>query len=173
MDGQDLAIGISEPIAGAATPNGIFLSASPSTARRARLREAEGPLTAREALREILHDAPEPLMGGFDPIASIKPHLGPAFEQLDRACKAPSINATNCSLDRRNLRPAQARDRLAAANEAYHVVGWSRDEMRDSLGITLVPLDADPLTLHPACSRGSLGRRRSLKHCSCSGLLNF
>jgi hypothetical protein len=36
---------------------------------------------------------------------------------------------------------------LAAANEAYHVVGWSRDEMRDSLGITLVPLDADPLTL--------------------------
>ena len=26
---------------------------------------------------------------------------------------------------------------------------------------------------HPACSHGSPGRRSSLKHCSCSGLLNF
>jgi hypothetical protein len=38
---------------------------------------------------------------------------------------------------------------LAAASEAFHVVGWSLTDMRESLGITLDPLDADPLTLAP------------------------
>jgi hypothetical protein len=114
------------------------------------LREAEGPLTAREALREILHDATEPLMGGFDPIASIKPHLGPEFQQLDRRLQA--------AVDQRYLLPAWTEetyarhkyaDRLAAACEAYHVVGWTIGAMRDSLGITLDPLDHDPLPLPP------------------------
>jgi hypothetical protein len=38
-------------------------------------------------------------------------------------------------------------DRLAAANEAYHVVGWSRAAMREQLGIELAPLENDPLDL--------------------------
>jgi 5'-nucleotidase len=36
-------------------------------------------------------------------------------------------------------------DRLAAASEAFHVAGWSREAMRESLGITLEPLAEDPL----------------------------
>jgi hypothetical protein len=36
-------------------------------------------------------------------------------------------------------------DRLAAASEAFHVAGWSREAMRESLGITLDPLADDPL----------------------------
>ena len=37
-------------------------------------------------------------------------------------------------------------DRLAAASEAMHVVGWSRLEMRKTLGIAETPLDHDPLS---------------------------
>ena len=40
-------------------------------------------------------------------------------------------------------------DRLAAANEAYHVVGWPLTAMREQLGIELAPLDDDPLDLPP------------------------
>ncbi len=36
-------------------------------------------------------------------------------------------------------------DHLAAASEAFHVTGWSREEIRGSLEITLKPLDEDPL----------------------------
>jgi hypothetical protein len=36
-------------------------------------------------------------------------------------------------------------DRLAAASEAFHVAGWSREAMRESLGTTLEPLADDPL----------------------------
>jgi len=36
-------------------------------------------------------------------------------------------------------------DHLAAASEAFHVTGWSRAEMLDSLQITLEPIDHDPL----------------------------
>jgi hypothetical protein len=38
-------------------------------------------------------------------------------------------------------------DRLAASSEALHVVGWRKPALRRELGITLEPLDADPLTL--------------------------
>lgn len=36
-------------------------------------------------------------------------------------------------------------DRRAAASEALHVAGWSRDEIRSTLKIRLAPLEADPL----------------------------
>jgi hypothetical protein len=35
---------------------------------------------------------------------------------------------------------------LAAASEGLHVVGWSRDDLRDDLEIALEPLDHDPLS---------------------------
>ena len=80
----------------------------------------------------------------------LKPQLSPQFERLDRRLQA--------AVDQRYLLPAWTEesyaqhkhaDRLAAASEAFHVVGWSRTDMRESLGITLDPLDADPLTLPP------------------------
>ena len=36
-------------------------------------------------------------------------------------------------------------DRLAAASEAFHVVGWSLSEIRDYLEIQLDPLWSDPV----------------------------
>jgi len=43
-----------------------------------RIREMDEVLTAREALRELLHDASEGLLG-WDPIGPLKPHLGEPF----------------------------------------------------------------------------------------------
>ena len=48
-----------------------------------------GPgLTPPEALRELLHDAEEALLGGWDPITPLKPHLGPGFDALVRRLQA-------------------------------------------------------------------------------------
>ena len=47
----------------------------------------------------------------------------------------------------RRLPPHKAADRLAAASEACHVVGWSREDMRDALGIVCEPLEEDPLPM--------------------------
>jgi hypothetical protein len=38
-------------------------------------------------------------------------------------------------------------DHLAASSEALHVAGWSRAEIRETLGIQLEPATADPLPL--------------------------
>ncbi len=105
-----------------------------------------GPgLTPPEALRELLHDAEEALLGGWDPITPIKRHLGPGFDALVRRLRA--------AIDERYQLPAwtpasyashKHADRFAAS-EAFHVAGWSREAMRESLGITLEPLAEDPL----------------------------
>jgi len=47
-----------------------------------RSQSAEPPLPIAEARRELLHDATEALMGGWDPITPLKPHLGPGFSAL-------------------------------------------------------------------------------------------
>jgi UvrD-like helicase C-terminal domain len=48
-----------------------------------------GPdLTPPEALRELLHDAEEALLGGWDPITPLKPHLGPGFDALVQRLQA-------------------------------------------------------------------------------------
>ena len=89
---------------------------------------------------------PEALLGGWDPITPIKPHLGPGFDALVRRLQA--------AVDTRYRLPAwtpasyvshKHADRLAAASEAFHVAGWSREAMRESLGISLEPLAEDPL----------------------------
>jgi hypothetical protein len=116
--------------------------------RRSRL--AERHLPVAEARRELLHDATEALMGGWDPITPLKPHLGPGFSALvarlqaavDHRYDLPTWTRTDHVLHKRA-------DRLAAANEAYHVVGWSRAAMREQLAIELTPLDNDPLDLPP------------------------
>jgi 5'-deoxynucleotidase YfbR-like HD superfamily hydrolase len=44
-------------------------------------------LTAAEALRELLHDADEGLLG-FDPISPLKPHLGEGFKAVTGRLRA-------------------------------------------------------------------------------------
>lgn len=107
--------------------------------------EAQKPLTPIEARRELLHDAGEGLLG-WDALAPLKPELGVRFRNLEHRLQ----NA----IDRRyGLAPwtedAYARhkhaDRLAAASEARHVVGWSREDMRDVLHLDLTPLSDCPI----------------------------
>ena len=109
------------------------------------IREADGPLTAREALRELLHDATE-FMLGWDCITPLKAQLGQPFRVLEARLQG-AVDA------RYQLPPRTAEDyakhkradRLAAASEAFHVVGWSRTEMVKALGIEIPPLLDDPV----------------------------
>ncbi|WP_024881835.1 hypothetical protein [Methylosinus sp. LW3] len=151
---EDLAIGLSRTYRwGGYSAWDLPLSVAQHSLAVLALREGEGKLTPRESLRELLHDATEGLVGGFDPIMPLKQHLGEGFARLDRRLQR--------AVDRRYRLPPwtdesyalhKRADRQAAANEAYHVVGWSRDDIRASLQITLDPHDDDPLPLPPGMS---------------------
>jgi hypothetical protein len=151
---EDLAIGLSRTYRwGGYSAWDLPLSVAQHSLAVLALREREGKLAPREALRELLHDATEALFGGFDPIMPLKPHLGEGFARLDRRLQQ--------AVDRRYRLPRwtdesyalhKRADRQTAANEAYHVVGWSRDDIRSSLQITLDPLDDDPLPPPPRMS---------------------
>ena len=98
-------------------------------------------------MRELLHDASEGLLG-WDPIGPTKPHLGESFRKLEHRLQALvgeryDLPAWAAAAYRRH----KAADRLAAASEACHVVGWSRKDMRDALGIVCEPLEEDPLPM--------------------------
>jgi len=52
----------------------------------------------------MLHDATEALMGGWDPITPLKPHLGPGFSTLIARLQAAVLLAVqNMPYDRRKL----------------------------------------------------------------------
>ena len=110
------------------------------------IREAGGALTPGEALRELLHDATE-FMLGWDCITPLKAQLGEPFRALEARLQS--------AIDTRYRLPEwtpeayaihKRADRLAAASEALHVVGWSRVDMRKTLRIAEVPLLDDPLS---------------------------
>ena len=104
-----------------------------------------GARDAPAELRELLHDADEGLLG-FDCISVVKPFLGDAF----RALTADLQRAVALRYRVRPFAPLELRahkrlDRIAAASEAVHVVGWTHDEVRSTLRIPFEPRDADPL----------------------------
>ncbi|MDN4058116.1 phosphohydrolase [Massilia sp. YIM B02769] len=96
-------------------------------------------------LRELLHDAEEGLLG-FDALSVIKPFLGEGFRALTKRLEhvvflrygLPSWTASEHARHKRA-------DRLAAASEAVHVAGWSREEVRRTLKIRAAVLQDDPL----------------------------
>ena len=96
-------------------------------------------------LRELLHDAEEGLLG-FDALSVIKPFLGDGFRALTKRLEhvvflrygLPSWTAQDYVRHKRA-------DRLAAASEAVHVAGWSREEVRSTLKIRAAVLQDDPL----------------------------
>lgn len=104
------------------------------------------PPTPAEALRELVHDADEALIGGFDAISPLKPFLGQGF--IDLAAKLQQAVFTRYGIN--HWSPAEHKehkhvDILVAASEAVHVAGWSAAEVRDTLKIHVLPLTIDPL----------------------------
>jgi len=109
------------------------------------LRELDGWLPAGERLREVLRDATE-FMLGWDCISPLKPRSARPSERSRPACRA-AVDAryrlppwTDETYPRHKLA-----DRLAAACEAFHVVGWSRTDMIEALDFVIAPLTTDPL----------------------------
>jgi uncharacterized protein len=103
------------------------------------------PLTDEEALRELLHDAEEGLLS-WDPISPIKPYLGAEYHSLAAAVtKAIAQRYRLPAWTPEAYAAHKHADRLAAASEAFHVVGWSISEIRDQLEIELEPLSSDPV----------------------------
>jgi 5'-deoxynucleotidase YfbR-like HD superfamily hydrolase len=105
------------------------------------------PLSRSKALRELLHDAEEGFLC-FDPISPLKPHLGEDFKTVSNRLRAAI--ATRYALESWDCADYvlhKQADHLAAASEAFHVTGWSREEIRNSLQIRLEPVATDPLPL--------------------------
>lgn len=108
---------------------------------------AKRPQSRVELLRELLHDADEALIGGFDQISPLKPFLGSGYAQIVTKLQAAVFaryGVPEWSADDRKIH--KRADHLAAASEAVHVAGWSGDEVLDHLNIGLKPLKTDPLT---------------------------
>jgi uncharacterized protein len=103
-------------------------------------------LNAQQSLRELLHDADEALIGGFDPISPVKPFLGQAFAELTGKLKAAvACRYKLLAWTAQDYKTHKHADTLAAASEAVHVAGWSAAEVHDMLNIGLKPLSQDPL----------------------------
>lgn len=108
-------------------------------------RRAAGRREADADLRELLHDADEGLLG-FDCISVVKPFLGEAFRALTSDLqRAVAIRYRVKPFDAATQKAHKRADRVAAASEAVHVVGWTRDEVRHTLRIPYEPLASDPL----------------------------
>ena len=108
-------------------------------------RRAAGRRDRAAELRELLHDADEGLLG-FDCISVVKPFLGEGFRALTSDLqRAVAIRYRIKSFDPAERKAHKRADRVAAASEAVHVVGWTRDEVRHTLRIPYEPLAIDPL----------------------------
>lgn len=104
------------------------------------------PLSEAEIKRELLHDAEEALIGGFDPISPIKPFLGEKFAELLNRLQQTILARyeLNVRTDLEYLVHKRA-DNIAAASEAVYVAGWEVQELSSVLLINESPLVADPL----------------------------
>lgn len=145
---EDLALGLARTYrwgGHSAWPLPLSVAQHSITVMLLRRAAASAPLGPLAELRELLHDAEEGLLG-FDCISVLKPFLGDGFRELtarlDHAVFAryglPPWTPQEHAIHKRA-------DRLAAASEAVHVVGWSAHEVLHTLKITVPPLEVDPL----------------------------
>ncbi|MCO6414945.1 HD family hydrolase [Siccirubricoccus sp. KC 17139] len=146
---EDLAIGLSRTFrwGGHSIWPGAPLSVAQHSLAVLALRRARtrGGLTQAEALRELLHDAEEGLLG-FDCISPLKPFLGTGFAALQsRLQQAVALRYALPAWTPEAKRAHKACDIALAAAEAVHVAGWTPEEVRFTLGIRAPLLQADPL----------------------------
>lgn len=109
-------------------------------------RQSRNGLSARLELAVLLHDASEGLMA-FDPIAPVKPFLGPGYRALDARLQAViHIHyGLPAQIPAEWKAIAKKADRAAAAAEARHVAGWTPKEITQALGIRAPGPGTDPL----------------------------
>lgn len=147
-DDEDLALGLARTYrwgGHSAWPLPLSVAQHSLTVMLLRRQWARGALDPLTELRELLHDADEGLLG-FDCISVLKPFLGEQFREL-------TARLERMVFLRYGLQPWTAEekqlhkraDRVAAATEAVHVVGWSRAEVSQTLKIRFKPLDEDIL----------------------------
>ncbi|MFC7472855.1 phosphohydrolase [Dankookia sp. GCM10030260] len=146
---EDLAVGLSRTFrwGGHSTWPGAPLSVAQHSLAVLALRRAraKGGLTQEEARRELLHDAEEGLLG-FDCISPLKPFLGPGFAALqDRLSAVVALRYALPAWTPETKRAHKACDIALAAAEAVHVAGWTREEVRGTLGIRAAVMADDPL----------------------------
>ena len=144
---EDLAIGLSRTFRwGGHSVWPAPLSVAQHSLAVLALRCAAKPAAPRAALRrELLHDAEEGLTN-FDCISPLKPFLGEGFLDLQRRLMA--VIATRYGLapwDEGGRKLHKKLDIAIAAAEAVHVAGWSREEVRATLGIRAAVMATDPL----------------------------
>jgi len=113
--------------------------------RAAASKAAGVELAPLAALRELLHDAEEGLLG-FDCVSPLKPFLGEAFKALTvRLEAAVFIRYGLPQWTPKEYAAHKLADLQAAASEAVNVAGWSPREVLHTLKITVPPLTVDPL----------------------------
>lgn len=106
------------------------------------------PLSPAECLRELLHDAEEGLIN-YDAATPVKALLGESYRQMiAKLQRCINERYDLPKWDRSSYEAHKHADRLAAASEARHVVGWTEEDIRLTLGIKLPPEKIDPLPAH-------------------------
>jgi hypothetical protein len=145
---DDLALGLARTYRwGGHSAGRLPLSVAQHSLLVLALRRARSPtgLSDAAARRELLHDADEGLLG-FDPISPLKPFLGPGYAAL--AARLQTAIAQRYGLEPWQVEERRAHkraDRIAAASEAIHIVGWSKQDVRHVLRIVEPPVETDPL----------------------------
>jgi hypothetical protein len=153
-DDADLALGLARTYrwgGHSAWPLPLSVAQHSITVMLLRRATGPGPLAPVLALRELLHDAEEGLLG-FDAVSPLKPFLGEGFRALTRRLEQAvfvryGLPAWTPAEHARHKRA----DRLAAASEAVHVAGWSLREVRAHLKIHAAVLAEDPLAAAYGC----------------------
>lgn len=108
-------------------------------------RSPHQPLSREQALMELLHDAEEAFLG-FDCISPLKAVLGEPMQHVSQTLVVAisrRYGLLNWSDDAYEVH--KQADLQAAASEAVHVVGWSVNEVRETLNISADILMHDPL----------------------------
>jgi len=144
---EDLAVGLARTYrwGGHSVWPGAPLSVAQHSLAVLEIRRGRARLTPGQQLRELLHDADEGFIN-FDCISPLKPFLGAGFAELTRRLAA--VIAARYGLPPWTAAEKRAHkvvDVAAAAAEAVFVAGWTREEVRETLGIRAPVKPDDPL----------------------------
>lgn len=113
---------------------------------------SKSPMSATAQLLELTHDMDEGL-SGYDAPSPMKLILGQPFKDMgDRLMHCVRKRYQLPVWDKSEYAIHKRADITAAASEAVHCVGWTREEVKDVLKIEQPILDIDPLVQWYGCT---------------------